>query len=232
MSNAGVFYVPVVQLSFTQPPPCGRRQPPADARGWQRVERLSRNCQSAPNPPMTRISSVFCFIALATSGCSSTILLTSALDANRKVGHGAADIILTSGRRYAAHAMCIQTDSTEFIDSGSLDTVRIPTHSIHSIQIVHHGGGALEGLMLGGLGGTAFGLFTTIGTGSSGNASMGKGLWVIATTVVGATGGLVFGAIKGHDYTYICPIDSTSNDRQADKPDTVMSNSQAPVGAP
>lgn len=154
----------------------------------------------------------FCLICtcLLASGCSSVVELASTTDANRKIGEGAATVRLKSGQDYAGREVSVEEDSTRFVDRDTEDILRFPTQDIRSIQITHHGGGALEGLLFGGLGGGAVGLALGIGMGTSGDEGMGKGLLALTGLAAGTVGGLVFGAIKGHEYTFVFPDDSVT----------------------
>jgi hypothetical protein len=62
--------------------------------------------------------------------------------------------------------------------------------------------------MFGGLGGLGVGVVLWGGGHSGGDEGMGRGLMMLGMMVLGGTGGLVVGAIKGHDYTYSFPPDS------------------------
>ena len=155
-----------------------------------------------------RISVCLCFISLLVSGCSSTVELPSAVDANRKIGDGAATIFLKSGQQYDTREVHVHADSTQFVDRKTEDVLQFSTREIQSIQVTHHGGGALEGLLFGGLGGGVLGLTLGIGTGTSGDEGMGKGLLLLTGLAVGSVGGFTYGAITGHDYTFVFPSDS------------------------
>ena len=141
------------------------------------------------------------------SGCSSTIRLTSVDEANQKVGGGSATLSLRSDKEYDARAIDIGRDSTRFIERDTDSIRRLPTRSIRSIRLTHRGGGALEGVMFGGLGGGVAGLLIFSGYSRGGDEGMGRGLGILSMTVLGAAGGLVAGIIKGHDYTFIFPDD-------------------------
>jgi uncharacterized protein YceK len=139
------------------------------------------------------------------SGCSTTASLVSPTEANQKVGDGSAVLNLRSGRSYRCRDVQVGMDSTRFVDRTTDSVVVVQTHDLKSVEVTHHAGGALEGLLFGGIGGAGFGLLAGSGMGQGGDEGMGKGLLVLATTVVGATGGVIIGVIKGHNYTFIFP---------------------------
>ena len=155
-----------------------------------------------------KISFCLCLICLLVPGCSSTVELTTTVDVNRKIGESAATVYLNSGQEYEAREVHVRTDSTLFVDRNTEDILRLPTRDIRSIQVAHHFGGAAEGLLFGGLGGGTLGLALTAGMSTSGEEGSGRGLAIFTSLVVGGIGGLVYGAIKGHDYTFVFPSDS------------------------
>ena len=154
----------------------------------------------------------FALIAgISLPGCSSTVELASATDANRKIGNNDAIVRLRSGQEYEAREVHVRDDSTRFVDCKLEETVQIPTRSIETIRISHHGGGAMEGLLFGGLGGGALGFGLGVGPGNHGDEGMGKGLLLISGLAVGTVGGLVIGAIEGHVYTFVLPRDTVAD---------------------
>ena len=152
-----------------------------------------------------RISFCLCIMSFLISGCSSTVELSSAVDANRKIGEGSATVYLKSGQAYDGREVDVRADSTQFIDRTTEDILRFPTGHIESIQVTHHGGGAIEGLLIGGLGGGALGLAAASGISTN---EGGRGGAIFINLVAGGVGGLVYGAVKGHDYTFVFPDDS------------------------
>jgi hypothetical protein len=136
------------------------------------------------------------------------------LDANRKVGDGAATLNLRSGASFDGRDLQFGQGSTRFIDRTNDSLVQVYTKDIKSVTIVHRGGGVLEGLMFGALGGLGVGLLAASPLHSGGDEGMGKGYLVLVSIVAGGTGGLVIGAIKGHDYTFILPQDSLKGESQ------------------
>ena len=157
-----------------------------------------------------KLSFVLFFTSLLFASCTSTIQLSSEADANKKIGKGGATIYLKSGREFSGRQLFVRADSIQFVDADIADTLRFPTDDVESIEVRHHGGGAFEGFIFGGLGGCAFGLTAGLGASSSGEAGAAKGLLVFTGLTVGSVGGLVIGAIKGHTYTFIPPTDSTT----------------------
>lgn len=149
-----------------------------------------------------------CLSCLIISGCSSTVELTSAVNAHRRIGAGSVVVQLKSGQEFAGRDLNVRADSTLFIDRKTEDTLRFSTRDIRSVQVTHHGGGAVEGLFLGGLGGGALGFVLSSGLNSSGDEGMGKGLAILTGLLGGGAGGLVLGAVYGHDYTFVFPGDS------------------------
>lgn len=154
-----------------------------------------------------RISFCLCLIGLLVSGCSSTIDLTSAVDVNRKIGEGTATVYLKSGQEHNAQEVHVRTDSTVFVDRSTEEILQFPTGDIQSIYITHRGAGAIEGLLFGGLGGYALGLASASGISTN---EGGRGAAIFISLVAGGVGGLVYGAVKGHDYTFVFPHDSTT----------------------
>lgn len=155
-----------------------------------------------------RLLSVACFLAIGASGCSTTTHLAKVEDVNPKVEGAVATISLKSDGEREVRDIRMKADSTTFVDLSSMDTVRIPTNNLKSVSISHQVGGALEGLMWGALGGTGLALVSTIGM--SGGEGAGMGPFVLGSIVLGGTAGIVLGAIKGHNYTFILPEDSTA----------------------
>ena len=158
-----------------------------------------------------KIAVILFSVILAYSGCSSTLELTSVADANKEIGKGSATVLLKSGQEYDGREVDARADSTRFVDSKAGTTLQFPTGEIRSIRVVHRGGGAIEGLLFGGLGAGALGLALTAGMKTGGDEGMGKGLVVLTSFVVGGAGGIVFGVIKGHDYTFVFPDDSVAS---------------------
>jgi hypothetical protein len=179
-----------------------------------------------------KISFCLFFISLFVSGCSSTVELSSAVDANREIGEGAATVSLKSGQEYEGREVRVSTDSTRFVDRNAKDILQFPNQDIRSIRVAHHGGGAVEGLLFGGLGGGALGLALGIGMDTSGDEGMGKGLLLITCMAVGSVGGLTFGAIKGHDYTFVFPNDSIMVGAGTSSTTTDKSGQQIDTSAP
>jgi hypothetical protein len=109
---------------------------------------------------------------------------------------------MKSGEGFEARRVTFGADSTRFL-TGDPDTLMaIPTNSVKSIRITHHGGGALEGLIIGSASGGVFFIASKISP--SLDASYGGVLLLLA----GGLGGATFGAIAGHDYTFVFPEDS------------------------
>ena len=133
------------------------------------------------------------------AGCSTTQQLASCADANRKVGGGTAMLHLRSGLAYEAEQIHVTQDSTMFINSENDSLVVLPTGVIKSFRLTHHGGGALEGLLFGGLGGVSIGLLA---------AENGGGGAAFYGGIIGGIGGAIVGGLKGHNYTFILPADS------------------------
>jgi uncharacterized protein YceK len=146
-------------------------------------------------------------ITLMFSGCSSTLRLNSAEDANRKIGGSAATMHLNSGVAYEGRQVEVGKDSVRFVDQDSACLRQFPIRDIRSIQVTHRAGGVLEGLLFGGLGGCMTGgiFLSVFGRGGDG---AGGGVALLALTVAGGTGGLILGAVKGHVYTFTFPNDS------------------------
>ena len=142
------------------------------------------------------------------SGCSTTIQLSSPLDANRKINGGSATLTANSGVVYHGCEIQISRDSTRFENQDNDSLLCLAMRDLRSIEIVHHGGGAVEGLVFGGLGGLGIGLIAGLGKGSGGDEGMGRGLLALGTTVLGSVGGLIVGALSGHVITLIMPPDS------------------------
>ncbi len=145
-------------------------------------------------------------------GCSTTSQLTSPIDANSKVGEGNATLNLRSGASYDCREVRFGQDSTRILSRANDSLFFVPTKDVKSVQITHRFGGGLEGLLLGGFGGVGVGLLAGSGMHSGGDEGMGKGLLVLATSFLGATGGMVVGAVKGHEYTFAFPHDSLNHD--------------------
>lgn len=160
---------------------------------------------------MTQIGLCLFITSIALPSCSSTVQLASALDANRKRRNNDAIVRLRSGQQYEAREVHVRADSTGFVDYSIEEPVQVPTRSIESIRISHHGGGAMEGLLFGGLGGGALGFGLGVGLGNHGDEGMGKGLLLISGLAVGTVGGLVIGAIEGHVYTFVLPRDTVAD---------------------
>jgi len=150
----------------------------------------------------------------AASGCSSTVVLTSPVEANRRIGAYEGTVRLRSGVEYEVRQIHVFADSTGFVDCSNDSTLHMPNRSIESIRICHHGGGAIEGLLFGGLGGTAAGLTLGIGLSSNGDEGTGKGLLALTGLAIGSAGGLALGGIKGHDYALVFPQDSSGRCNQ------------------
>lgn len=140
----------------------------------------------------------------------STVELATPTDANKKIGEGDAIMYLKSGQEYEVREMNVMMDSTKCVDKMTKQTVMFPTDEIQSIKMTHHGGGALEGLLFGGLGGSALGLVLGLGMGTGGDEGMGRGLLVFTGLATGTVGGFMFGIIKGHEYTFVFPDDSVT----------------------
>jgi hypothetical protein len=157
-----------------------------------------------------KLATMVFIMASVFSACSSTIRLTSPLDANRKVGGGPADLHLRSGLTYDGRQVHVSQDSTRFFNQSNDSLIQLPTRNIESIRVTHHGGGALEGLMFGGLGGCGVGILAGIGLASGGDEGMGRGLLALGALTLGASCGLIIGAVKGHDYTFIMPTDTVT----------------------
>ena len=151
-------------------------------------------------------------VAVLCYGCSTTRQLTSPLEANRKVGEGNATMNLRSGATYDGREVQFGMDSTRFFNRSNDSLVWVLTKDVKSVGANHRFGGALEGLILGGFGGAGVGLLAGSGMHSGGEEGMGKGLLLLATSFLGATGGLAVGVIKGHDYTFLFPHDSLKYD--------------------
>jgi hypothetical protein len=144
-------------------------------------------------------------------GCSTTSRLASAPDANRKLGRGSALLTMRSGESVRCYQAEFGPDSSHFLCGLNDSLTRVSTRDIDMVQVTHHLGGALEGLIVGGFGGLGVGLVAGTGYGSGGDEGMGRGWMILSMMVLGGTGGAVVGAIKGHDYTYIFPPDSTQS---------------------
>jgi hypothetical protein len=119
------------------------------------------------------------------------------------VGGGSAKIQLRSGRVYDAERIDVGLDSTRFINSDTDSLMVLPTRTIKSFRVTHRGGGGLEGLLFGSLGGLSVGFF---GVGPEGGMAGIYGMFI------GGIGGGVIGGIKGHNYTFLFPADSVSVD--------------------
>jgi hypothetical protein len=113
-------------------------------------------------------------------------------------------------------------DSTRFVDSANDSLVQLLTRDIQSVEFTHRIPGSLEGLLFGGLGGFGVGLIAGIGKPTGGDEGMGRGLLILGLGVLGGAGGFLVGAIKGHDYTLIFPVDSMQS--QAISPDDRVQN--------
>ena len=132
-------------------------------------------------------------------GCSTTQQLASLEDANKKVGGRSASILLRSGTVYDAERIEITEDSTRFSNSDDGSVTVIPTRAIHSFRLTQRVGGALEGLLFGSLGGISIGLFA---------GGREGGMAGIYGAMIAGVGGGIVGALKGHNYTFIVPMDS------------------------
>jgi hypothetical protein len=146
-----------------------------------------------------RVSIIVCVLTLAASGCSSTKQVSSLAILNRSIGSGPAIVHMKSGEGFEARRVTVGADSTRFLSGDHATLVAIPTNTVKSIQVTHHGGGALEGLVFGAFGGGL--LFVTM-------RNSEYGLFGLVMIVVGGLGGVTYGAIAGHDYTYVFPQDT------------------------
>ncbi len=152
--------------------------------------------------------SALLFISLALAGCSTTNRLTSPQQGNSRIGTGSAVLRLKAGETFKVHRMRFDTDSVICYNSATDSLMCFSLAEIKSVRITQHGGGALEGLMVGGLVGTGLGLLQGTKMGSGGEAQMGKAGALFTGMVVGGGTGLILGALKGRDYIFLMPMDT------------------------
>ncbi len=150
------------------------------------------------------------FVCIFASGCTTTVPLRSPMDANHKVQESSAVLMLRSGVALEAEHLMFGEDTTRFTDPRSDSQLSVCSRDVASVRVTHHGGGAMEGMMLGGLGGAAFGLVAGTGMGSGGDARMGKGFLLMGSITLGGFCGAVFGGALGHDYLFIMPPDTAA----------------------
>jgi hypothetical protein len=134
-------------------------------------------------------------------GCSSTYRVSSPEEANRKIGQRDAKVVLTSGREYDARTILVRNDSISFIDGMSNEIQVVPTTDVLSIQTADRWGGALEGLMLGGLGGGVAGFALGSISSKGDQRGLGVALATFGGIAIGSVSGLIWGVLEGHQYT-------------------------------
>ncbi len=161
--------------------------------------------------------SVLVLISLALAGCSTTNRLTSPQQGYSRIGTGSAVLRLKAGETFKVHRMHFDTNTVICYSSATDSLMRFSLADIKSVRITHHGGGALEGLMVGGLVGTGLGLLQGTKMGSGGEDQMGKTGALFAGMVVGGATGLILGALKGRDYIFLMPIDTVVTEAETSR---------------
>jgi hypothetical protein len=155
---------------------------------------------------------MFLFLSVILAGCASTTRIGSPDDANRMIGSGSALLVLRTGEQLDVRSIHCEADSLSFVDGETDSACRMAIHEIQSVHVRHYGAGAIEGFLFGAIGGGAVGWLAGIGLPSSGEENLGKGLLAAGGIVCGGLGGLVVGAVSGHDHTYEMPEDSLSSE--------------------
>ena len=157
----------------------------------------------------TRFTIILIIILIFIPSCTTSIGLTSIDLANRKVGNGPVSILLQSGKVIDAQNVVVSEDSTQYSIHKTSEIMQISNNEIQSISIIHSGGGALEGFIVGGLAGCGIGLVTFIAT-----PSAGTGLLTLCAMGAGAVGGMLYGLSTGHEYILNYPKDFDNLQKQ------------------
>lgn len=111
---------------------------------------------------MRSVSNVFLFSILLLFGCGSMHLIqhdeSSYTETEEKIQEKEASITLASGQIVEGRNISITLDSTSWIGSKSHERQIVPTSEVKEIAVLKSAGSAIQGLMLGLLGGTGAGL--------------------------------------------------------------------------
>lgn len=153
---------------------------------------------------------VVIIMAFSFYSCSSTVQLSSYSEANKKVRNGSAMLYMKTGQTYDGEKIQFGPESTWFINRDNDSLMQVKTQDLEYVYARHHTGGALEGLLIGGVIGAAGGLVGSMIQGSTASKNSGQLLVAILTGTFGSLIGLVFGAAKGHEYKFVLPQQDTS----------------------
>ena len=149
------------------------------------------------------MKSILLFLIVGiSSGCSTTMQLHSINEARNKIeGRSGTLSVNADAGQYDARDIRIGADSTVFLDLKAYSMRHIANTDVASVKIVQRGGGAFEGLIVGGLCGLLAGYQNAVHE----RTGLG-GLYVggIGGVVVGAT----VGYLIGHRHNFVFRSDS------------------------
>jgi hypothetical protein len=180
-----------------------------------------------------RTGFILCLLSFVISGCSTTVQLESADDANSRIDVETAKIVLKSGVEYTGERLYVGRDSTRFIDVRTTGVLEFANRDIQYIRVSNQTVGAAEGLLIGAVGmgllGFVIAPHNVHPSDEDKDNQLGipiRPFTIMLCAIGGGVAGAVFGVIRGHQYTYLLPkntakigletpVDSTiSSDRQ------------------
>ena len=159
----------------------------------------------------TAIVLVFLF-----AGCTTTYKLGTPDELKRRNGNHPAFVHLNDGGELRGKDLHAEKDSIRFIDRGSDSSVCLPLRDVRCVEHIDRLSGAIFGFFMGMLGGGATGVCVAGAMNPQGGEMAGFGLLggAIVGGAIGATGGLVWGAVHGIRARYEFPVDSIRTEPQ------------------
>lgn len=155
----------------------------------------------------------------------------SVVELNKRAGQHAVTVTLADGTVYFGRALQMAPDSTSWLMIDSHEVKSVATSEVVVIEIRNRGRGALEGLAMGAVAGSASGAVLSLIDGDDPPCDNGwfclsltagekAQLFGIAFGVIGGLGGLVKGAVKGSRDVYRVETPGTAVNLSQDRDST------------